>query len=183
MDPVFRDKQKKVWKEELEEIERKGQSFCRSTRRCRRSHKSCKVFGISGGTTSRRLEIVKKCKRSVKSGRKGKHIRRRASEPCRKGPATLGKRQQSWKIRSRTCRQGKREEAAVRRNPMDGALIQPRWSNSSQWEQPRQCSSSPVFQGEVSRVCGGQHRPEPTAPERGAGKRRKLGKKNGMMRG
>ena len=145
MDPVFRDKQKKVWKEELEEIERKGQSFCRSTRRCRRSHKSCKVFGISGGTTSRRLEIVKKCKRSVKSGRKGKHIRRRASEPCRKGPATLGKRQQSWKIRSRTCRQGKREEAAVRRNPMDAALIQPCWSNSSQWEQPRQCSSSPVF--------------------------------------
>ena len=147
MDPVFRDKQKEVWKEELEEIEiKRDRASAGAFDDAEEVTKSCKVCGISRRTTSRRLEIVrKKCKRSTKSGRKGKHSQRRASKSCRKGRATLGRRQQSWKMRSRTCRQVKREEAAVRRNPMDAVLIRPFWINSSRWEQPKQCSSSPFF--------------------------------------
>ena len=51
----------------------KGQSFCRSIRKFRRGDKKCKACGISTGTSSKRLERVKKkCKRSVTSRRKRK---------------------------------------------------------------------------------------------------------------
>ena len=45
--------------------------------------------------------------------------------------STVEKPQQSWKMRSRPCRQVKKEEVAVRLSPMDAALIQPHWSRSS----------------------------------------------------
>ena len=83
------------------------------------------------------------------------------------------RKQQNWKIRSRTCRQVKREEA-VRRSPLDAALIRSFWSNSSRWEQPRQCSSSSIFMEKSAEYCG-QHRSEPTVPERGAGRSRREG--------
>ena len=128
--------------------EEKGQSFCRSIRKCRGDHKIRKACGISRGTTSKRLERVKqKCKRSVRGvGRKEKQITRRASEFCRKGRATLGKRQQNRTMKSKTCRHVKKEEAVVLRNQMDAASTQPCWSTSSRLEEPRQCSSSHIFQ-------------------------------------
>ena len=153
--------------EQETEYKKKMDEQKKSLQRHLRGRKSCRVCGISRGTTSRRLEIVKKkCKRSIKSGRKRKHFTRRDSELCLKGRVTLGKRQQSWKMRSITCTQVKKEEAAVRRNPMDAALNWPFWSNSSRWEQPRQCSSSPIFMEKTAEKKGGRHGPEPTAPER-----------------
>ena len=84
MDLVVRNQQKEAWKKELGEFEKKkGQSFCRSIRRCRRSHKSCKVCEINRTTTLRRLENVKmKCKRSVKNGRSREHSTRCDSTSC-----------------------------------------------------------------------------------------------------
>ena len=42
--------------------------------------------------------------------------------------------QLSWKMRFRPCRQAKKEEIAVRRNPIDAGLIQPYGDKSSRWE-------------------------------------------------
>ena len=69
MSPALRDKQKEAWKEELEEIEKKRTELL--PRRCRRGDKNCQACGIRTGTSSKRLERVKKkCKRSVRSWRK-----------------------------------------------------------------------------------------------------------------
>ena len=65
-------------------------------------------------------------------------------------------------MRSRTCRQVKREEAAVRRSQMGSAF------DPVILEQLLAMEAAHL-QGEVSRVYGGQEQPEPTAPERGAG--------------
>ena len=40
------------------------------------------------------------------------------------------RQQMIWKTKSRSCKQGNREEAAVRCGPTDVALIQPWWSRS-----------------------------------------------------
>ena len=78
MDPVFRDTPEEVWKEELEEIE----SY-RSIRRCRKATKAAK-YAVQADEPPLLGIVKKKCKRSIKSGKKAKHARR-ASEPCRKG--------------------------------------------------------------------------------------------------
>ena len=64
-------------------------------------------------------------------------------------------------MRSRPCRQVKREEAVVRRNPMD-ALIRPLWSSSVRWAQPQALQQLAFTHGEIICLYGGQHRPEPT---------------------
>ena len=67
-----------------------------------RSRKIFKVCGISRGTTSGRPENVKtKFKRSVKNGRSGDQSTIRDSESCRKSHVTLGRQQQSWKMREK----------------------------------------------------------------------------------
>ena len=184
MDLVFRDKQEEVWKEELGEIERNGTELLLQHQKMQK--KSQKLKSLRDKQRNH-LKTARDCEekhRSMKSGRKGKHTTRRASEACRKGRATLGKWQQRWNMRSRTCRQVKREEAAVRRNPMDAALIRPFWSNSSRWEQPRQCSSPFIYMeksAEFLVVNIGQG--QPLRSEGQELRRRKLGKKNGIMRG
>ena len=109
---------REIWREELHEIERKEQSFCRSIRRCRRGHR----------ITSRSLAHVKKnCKCSVKRWRNGRRLSRRAS---------IGETVDvAWKLRSRPCRQERKEEVRARHSPMDAALIQPSWSVFSRSEQ------------------------------------------------
>ena len=83
----------------------------------------------------------------------------------------LGRQQQSWRMKSRTCRQVKREEAAVRRSPRGAALIRTCWSVSTQREQPRHCSGSRILREKLAEHMAVHNLPEPTAPERGAGTR------------
>ena len=101
-------------------------------------HKSRKACGIGRRTSRTLVTVRKKCRCSIKRWRKARRFTRRASEPCRKSRATVEKRQQSWKIRSRPCKWAKREEVAVRRNPMGAALIQPQGSRSSHLEKHEQ---------------------------------------------
>ena len=124
---MLRDGQKEKWKGQLQEIEKgRGQNFFRSTRRCRRGHRSCRVCRTRRGITSRTLAPVKKkCKSSVTKWRKGRHVSRHVSMLCLKSRAIVGGQQMMWKKKSRPCRQARKEEAAVRPSPMGVALIQP----------------------------------------------------------
>ena len=72
-------------------------------------------------------------------------------------------------MRFGTCRQVKREEAAVRRNPMDAALIRAILEQFLTMGAAQAMQQLAYIHGEVSKVYDGQHRPEPTAPEREAG--------------
>ena len=64
MDPVFREGQKVVWKEDLEEIERKRTELPpRSIRRCRKGHRSCTACRIRRGSSSRMPALVRRKRR------------------------------------------------------------------------------------------------------------------------
>ena len=146
MVPALRDKQKEAWKEELEEIERERTELLPEQQKMqRRSQKLRSLREKQRNHLKTARDSEKKCKRSLRMGRKRKQITRRASEFCRKGLATLGKRQQHWIMKSQTCRQAKKEEAAVLRNQKDAPSTLPCWSTSSPLEEPRQCSSSHFF--------------------------------------
>ena len=104
---------------------------------------------------------------------------REASEPCRKSRATVEKPQQSWKMRSRPCRQVKKEEVAVRLNPMDAALLQPYRNKSSLLEKHGQqvlfnsCSKSMSGSIELQTLRNSGQEEK---------RKEKFGKETGMMR-
>ena len=54
--------------------------------------------------------------------------------------------------KSEFCKQEKKDGTAVRRNPTDAALIRPRWSTSSRWEQHKHGSRSKLFKRECNRT-------------------------------
>ena len=87
---------------------------------------------------------------------------------------TVEKRQQSWKMRSRPCRQVKREEVAVRRNPMVAALIQPFWSRGSKFQL---CSKSLSGSTELRtlRSSGQEEKTKEIEKETGMMRRSKVG--------
>ena len=115
IDPASRDRHKEVWKEELEEIERKWTEVLPEHQKMQ-SQKRQSLRDKQRND----LKTARDCEEEIANAPQrvggGKYSTIRASEPCRKGRVTLGKRQQSWKMRSRTCRQVKREDAAVRRS-------------------------------------------------------------------
>ena len=78
----------------------------------------------------------------------------------------------NWKSKSRSCRQGRKEDAAVRRRPTDPALIQPWWSRSSRLEQHmRNSTSQPCrrFKVPATSCAHGRKRTESRIMGRGAG--------------
>ena len=82
-------------------------------------------------------------------------------------------------MRSRTCRQVKREEVAVRRNPMDAALIQPQGSRSSHLERHGQ----QVLSNSCSKSLSGSTELQAFRSKGQEEKGGKSGKEIGMMRG
>ena len=147
MDPVFRDQQKEAWKKELEEIERKRTELLSEHQKMEK--KSRKVCGISRGTTSRFLEIVKKkCKRSINEWeeQKAQYEMRFRVLSGRSGDSRKAAAELDNEIQSLQASEERRGSSASQSNGC--CLIQPCWSISSRWEQPRQCSSSPIFRVE-----------------------------------
>ena len=148
----------------------KGQSFCRSIRKFRRSDKNCKACGISTGTSSKRLERVrKKCKRSVRSRRK-----RKADYETR-FPVLLERSGDSWKaaagldieIQSFLASEERRGSSASQSNGccFDPAILEYFLAFGGALA----VQQLAFLQAEVSRVYGGQqYRQEPIARERGA---------------
>ena len=117
-----RTARKKSGRVSYKRLKGRGQNFCRSTRRCRRGLRSCRVCRTRREIYSKRLVLVrKKCRKSVTKWRKEGCVLRL----CEKNRATVGWQQMMWKTKSRSCRQERKEEAAVRRRPTDVALIQP----------------------------------------------------------
>ena len=80
---IFGTGRKKVGRKSCKRLRGRGQNFCRSTRRCRRSLRSCIVFRTRRGITSRTLvALKKKCERSVKKKREGRRASRHVFRLC-----------------------------------------------------------------------------------------------------
>ena len=169
-----RTARKKSGRVSCKRLKGRGQNFCRSTRRCRRGLRSCRVCRTRRENFSKRLVLVtKKCGKSVTKWRKEGCVLR----ACEKNRATVGWQQMIWKTKSRSCRQERKEEAAVRRRPTDVALIQPWWSRSSHVEQ--------YMLSITSKPCGENSPKGPRLQPLRSNwreKRGKNGKETGMMR-
>ena len=142
MDPAPRDRQQEIWKEELEEIERKRTELLPEHQKMqKRSQKPHRLRDEQRN----HLKNARDCEEEMQMLNKEMEERKALYETrFRALSEKFEKQQPSWKMRSRPRRQVKREEVAVRRNPMDVALIQPYGSRSSQVERHRQQVFYPV---------------------------------------
>ena len=149
MDPVVRNHQKEVWKKELEEIERKRTELLPEHQKMQK--KSQKLLSLRDKHKNHH-KTAGECgdeMQKLNKGWRSREHRVRDAIPSLVGKVRLGRRVN-------------KEEAAVRCSQMGAALMQPFWSNSSRWEQPRQCSRSINFReksGERLVVNNGQSQP------------------------
>ena len=120
--------QKVKWKEQLQEIQRKRTELLPLHQKTQK--RSQKLQSLQDKKRNY-LKDACACEEEIQKLREEMEERQARFRLYQRSRATVGWRQMTWKKGSRFCRQGWKEEAAVRRRQMDAALNQPWWSRSS----------------------------------------------------
>ena len=152
---MFLEGQREKWKGYLQEIEQKRNELVPEYKGCRKEDfKSCKVCTRRRRNISRTpVRVIQRWERSEMKSMKERH----ASWSWRKSRAVVGWQQMIWKKKSGACKQGKKEEAAVRLSPIGAASIR-LWSGSSPWERHMQQQQDPrPARGIRQKVRGSSH--------------------------
>ena len=145
------------------------------TRKCRRGRRSCKACRTRKSITSWRLvQVKKKCKKkSTRIWQRCEH----ASRPCRRSRVNARGLQAKWNRRFQIL-QAREEGRGSCASQSNGCCF------FSRWEQHRHCSSSPFFvEKSAEYMAGNIGQSQPLRSEGQEQKRRRVGKKIGMMRG